>query len=108
MFNCQVSIDTTNKGPDKYRSWSAKENEYELSHLVLNFLLWVVCFLNMPSKQSTSGRVRGKNYNATDDRLLIELVIEHAEELGVYDSLNYAWKTRISHASVKTCFVVDI
>ena len=76
--------------------------------LVLNFLLLVVCFLNMPSKQSTSGRVRGKNYNATDDRLLIELVIEHAEELGLYDSLNYAWKTRISHASVRTCFVVDI
>ena len=54
----------------------------------------------MPSTNSTTGRERGKNYTSREDRILIELVIEHAEEIGLFDKVNYAWKTRIAHAYV--------
>ena len=68
--------------------------------MVLNPLLFVICFFNMPSTNSTTGRERGKNYTSREDRILIELVIEHAEEIGLFDKVNYAWKTRIAHAYV--------
>ena len=69
-------------------------------HLVLNPLLFVICFFNMPSTNSTTRRERGKNYTAHEDRILIEIVIEHAEEIGLFDKVNYAWKTRIAHSYV--------
>ena len=54
----------------------------------------------MPRNQDSSNRERGKNYNNTDDRILIELVIEHAEEVGLFDSQNTSWKGRISRSMV--------
>jgi len=54
----------------------------------------------MPLANSTSRRERGKNYTSREDRILIEVVIEHADEIGLIDKDNYAWSTRIAHAAV--------
>ena len=56
----------------------------------------------MSSQPQSLKMKKGPNYSFNEDRILLDLLIQHADEVGLYDKVRYAWSTRFIGKDVRT------
>ena len=54
----------------------------------------------MSSQSQPLKKKKGPNYSFNEDRILLDLLIQHADEVGLYDRVRYAWSTRFNGKDV--------
>ena len=57
---------------------------------------------DMSSQPQPPKKKKGPNYSFNEDRILLDLLIQHADEVGLYDKVRYAWSTRFNGKDVQT------
>lgn len=54
----------------------------------------------MSSTNNNAKRIRGPNYSKEEDIVIMEILLQHSHEVGMFDKNNYSWDTRFKQYSV--------